>query len=101
MIPGEVSPLLAVMLSEIREVVVESSHKLYQMAIRPVKFRMLRDVMGKDFDDPLVQQARIERESYLPRIRLLNAMREDGTWSLPKQKMIEEERGPGPPVGWT
>jgi hypothetical protein len=101
MISGEVSPHLTTMLSEIREVVEESSRKLYQMAIPPVKYWLLWDVMGKDFQDPLVQQARIECESYPPRVRLLDALREDGTWPLPKQKMAEEERGPGPPVGWT
>ena len=89
------------MLNEIRTVAEESNRRLYQMAVPPVKYWLLFDVMAKKFTDPLVQKAREECASYPPRIRMLNALREDGTWPLPRQKAMEEERGPGPPIGWT
>lgn len=89
------------MLTEVRRVVEDSTRKLTQMAIPPVKYWLLWDVLNNDFRDPVLQQARRECETYPPRIRLLKALREDGTWPLPKQRMAEEARGPGPPVGWT
>jgi hypothetical protein len=89
------------MLSEIREMVDESSRKLHQISLPPVRFWLLYDVMKKPLDDPQVQQAVAECRAYPPRLRLLNSLRSDGTWPLPKQKMLDELRGPGQPVGWT
>ncbi len=62
---------------------------------------MLFDVMRKPLNDPLVQQAAAECRIYPPRLRLLASLRSDGTWPIPKQRLLDEQRGPGQPVGWT
>ena len=89
------------MLDKIQFIVEDTGRKLFQTAMPPVKFWLLWDVMRKDADDPIVAKAMQECERYPPRMRMLDSLREDGTWPLPKQKLLEEARGPGPPIGWT
>lgn len=87
--------------AEIRRIVEESTRKLLQVSTPPVKYWLLYDMMGKDREDASLQQAAKELTSYAPRVRLLDSLREDGTWPIPRQRKLEEDRGPGPPVGWT
>lgn len=87
--------------SELERVVEESSRKLYQIAKAPVRYFLLTDIMGMSVDDALVVQTAEECRRYPPRVRLLNTLREDGTWPIPRQRRLAEERGPGPPIGWT
>ncbi len=89
------------MISEIRRVVEESSRKLFQISTPPVRYWLLSDVMRKGPDDQVLQRTREECRTYPPRLKLLKTLREDGTWPIPKQRKDEEDRGPGPPIGWT
>ncbi|MGB2581345.1 MAG: prenyltransferase/squalene oxidase repeat-containing protein [Thermoplasmata archaeon] len=89
------------MKAEIGRVVEESSRKLLQISTPPVKYWLLSDVLRKSPDDRMLQQTIKECETYLPRLRLLRALREDGTWPIARQRELAEERGPGPPIGWT
>ena len=89
------------MLEDIRRTVDSSGRKLFQTAAPPVKLWLLLDVMKRDPGDPIVEKTREECATYPPRVRLLNSLRDDGTWPIPRQRKLEEERGPGPPVGWT
>jgi len=86
---------------EIRRVVEESSRKLRQRATPPVKYWLLRNVLGKDREDLVLQSALDECAQYPPKIRLLGRLREDGTWPIPKDKKFAEDSGPGPPIGDT
>ena len=89
------------LLSEIDRVVQESSMKLLQVSVPPVKYWLLVDTLGKDERDPLVQRTTEECKKYPPRLKLLRSMREDGTWPISKAKKAREDAGPGSPVGWT
>jgi hypothetical protein len=89
------------LLSEIERVVEESSRKIMQTAEAPMKYWLLLDVQKRDRDDPLLLQMKEECVGYPPRVLLLRSLGEDGTWPIPRLKRREEERGPGPPVGWT
>ena len=89
------------MIAEIRRVVEESSRKLFQVSTPPVRYWLMKDVLGKGPEDQMLRKTVEECETYPPRVRLLQLLREDGTWPIPAQKKEEEERGPGPPVGWT
>jgi len=89
------------MLSEIDRVVLESSRKLLQVSVPPVKYWLLVDTLGKDESDPLVQRTVAECKAYPPRLKLIGTLREDGTWPISKARKAKEDAGPGPPVGWT
>jgi hypothetical protein len=89
------------MSADIRSVVEESSRKLFQISTPPVRYWLLSDVLRKGPDDAMLQQTVKECEAYPPRLRLLRTLREDGTWPISGQRKLEEERGPGPPIGWT
>jgi len=89
------------LLDEITRVVDESSHKLLQRACPPVRYYLLTDVMGRDYDDVLVTRTLEECRKYRPRIKLLDTLREDGTWPISKQRRKAEDEGDGPPYGWT
>ena len=89
------------MISEIRRVVEESSRKLLQVSTPPVRYWLLKDAMLRGPEDGVLQRTIEECRVYPPRIKLLSALGEDGTWPIPKQRKEEEERGPGPPIGWT
>ncbi|HIH01326.1 TPA: terpene cyclase/mutase family protein [Thermoplasmata archaeon] len=89
------------MLDEIRKAVEQSANKLFQVSTPPVRLWLLTDAMGKDSSDAMVQRTLRECESYPPKVRLLNSLREDGTWQISKQRKASEDIGPGPPIGWT
>lgn len=57
--------------------------------------------MGRSEDDAIVVKTRMECSQYRPRVRLLEALGPDGTWPLSRQRRLAEEKGPGPPIGWT
>jgi hypothetical protein len=88
-------------LSEIDRVVQESSRKLLQVSVPPVKYWLLVDTLGKEESDPLVQRTIAECGKYPPKVRLIETQRRDGTWPISKARKAEEDAGPGPPVGWT
>ena len=89
------------LLSEIDRVVKESSRKVLQMSVPPVKYWLLVDTLGRDASDPLVQRTIAEVKTYPPRVKLVKTLRQDGTWPISKARKAEEDAGPGPPVGWT
>jgi hypothetical protein len=88
-------------LSEIDSAVRESSRKLFQISTPPVRYYLLTDIMGKSVHDAIVQKTLDECRQYPQRLRLLRTLRPDGTWPISRQRRLAEERGPGPPVGWT
>ena len=89
------------MRAEIEKVIKESSSKLLQTALPPVRYWLLVDVMRKSPKDAIVQKALSDSLTFPPRLRLLDSLRADGTWPITRQKMLAEEMGPGQPVGWT
>ena len=58
-------------------------------------------VQGKNERDPLARRTADECRTYGPRVKLLETLREDGTWAISKARKAAEDAGPGPPVGWT
>jgi len=64
----------AQMKSEIEQVVEESSRKLLQVSIPPVKYWLLSGVLRRSPDDRALQQAIKECEAYPPRLRLLSKL---------------------------
>ena len=89
------------LLEEIDRVVQESSRRLLQMSVPPVKYWLLVDTLGKEEHDPIVQRTAAECKAYPPRLRILKTLRKDGTWPISRAKKAAEDAGPGPPVGWT
>jgi hypothetical protein len=89
------------LLSDIDRVVQESSMKLLQVSVPPVKYWLLTDTLGRDESDPVVLRTMEECRRYPPRVKLIDALRSDGTWPISKAKKNAEDAGPGPPVGWT
>jgi len=87
--------------AEVHNVVESSSRKLLQTAVPPVQYWLLRQVMEKDEKDAALQRALQGCAAYRPRTRLLEKLRPDGTWAIPRNKKLAEETGPGPPIGWT
>lgn len=88
-------------LSDIDRVVQESSRKLLQVSVPPVKYWLLVDTLGMNVNDPLVKRTIAECKVYPPRVKLINELRPDGTWPISKARKAEEDAGPGPPIGWT
>jgi len=89
------------LLEDIDRVVRESSRKLMQVAVPPVKYWLLVDTLEMDRDDPLVQRTIEECRTWPPRVKLLRTQRPDGTWPISKARKMAEDAGPGPPIGWT
>ena len=87
--------------SEITGIVEESSRKLLQISIPAVRFYLLADILEASETDPLVQRAADECRRSPMRLKLLQTLRTDGTWPISKERRLAEERGSGPPVGWT
>ncbi len=85
----------------IQKIVEESSRKLLQVACPPLRYYLLTDLMAKSEQEPIVQRTLDECRHYPPKLKLLQTMNGDGTWPIPKQRRLEEEKGPGPPFGWT
>ncbi|MEM0344193.1 MAG: hypothetical protein QXU73_08140, partial [Thermoplasmata archaeon] len=89
------------LIDEIDRVVSETSRKLLQVAVPPVKYWLLVDTLGFDHDDPLVRRTVEECKVWPPRVKILETLRPDGTWPISKARKMAEDAGPGPPVGWT
>ena len=89
------------LLDEIERVVEETSRRLLQISVPPVKYWLLVDTLGRDQSDPLLRSVIEECRAYPPRVRLIKSMRPDGTWPISRSKKDAEDAGPGPPVGWT
>jgi hypothetical protein len=70
---------------EIERVVEESSRKLLQSSSPSVRYWLLRDILHKDEEDSDLQRTRLECERYPARLKLLRAIKEDGTWAVPKR----------------
>ncbi len=86
---------------DIENIVEASSRKLLQISIPPVRYYLLTDVMGRSSNEPIVRKTLEECSDYPLRKRLLQTLQPDGTWPLSRQRKQSEERGPGPPIGWT
>lgn len=87
--------------TEIDYVVDNSSRKLLQTAVPPVQYWLLRQVMDKGERYPLFRRTLHECAVYRPKLKLLEKLRPDGTWPIPRNKKLAEDAGPGPPMGWT
>ncbi len=86
---------------EIRRIVGDSSRKLLDTSVPPVRYWLLSEVMAKGREDRVLQRTIDECERYPPRRKLLRDLRQDGTWRIPSGLKEREDRGPGPPVGGT
>ncbi len=53
---------------------------LLETACPPIRYRTLTELLDKDKDDPLVQQARADMLAYAPALKLQRTQRRDGTW---------------------
>jgi len=89
------------LISNIDVAVQESSRKLLQIAVPPVKYWLLVDTLGRSEEDSLVKRTLEECRTFPPRLRLVDSLRSNGTWPIPMARKIAEDAGPGPPVGWT
>ena len=101
MIADETRLRTVTVLEEIRRIVDQSANKLFQVSTPPVRLWLLKDAMKKDDSDPVVQRTVQECKEYPPRVRLMSSLREDGTWPISRQRRLQEDVGPGPPIGWT
>lgn len=95
MLLGSLSP------HHLQRIVDESTQKLLQAKNPSVTYWALVDIYKKELSDPSVRQTVRDLETYPPRVRLLERLREDGTWPISKQRQMSEDSGPGPPFGWT
>ena len=86
---------------DIDRVVEVSARRLLQISSPPVRYFLLTDLMAKGEEDQIVQRTIRECADYPPRKKLLQALRPDGTWPIPKQRRMSEDSGPGAPYGWT
>lgn len=86
---------------ELDEAIEHSSNRLNKIAAPPIKFWLLVYVKGKDKEDREVQRVLELAEDYPPRVKMLNSLREDGTWPISKHRKMAEDSGRGPPHGWT
>jgi hypothetical protein len=87
--------------SELEPIIEESTRRLLQISIPPVRYFIYWDVMSESREDSSIQKALKECETYPPRVKLLQSLQADGTWPISRMRRLAEERGPGPPVGWT
>lgn len=87
--------------TEISKLVDETARKLCQMASPPVRYYLLTGIWERPQEDMLVSRALEECRRYPPRVKLLQTLREDGTWPISVSHRKEEEAGRGPPYGWT
>ncbi len=86
---------------EIEKAVDDTSAKLNQMAVPPVRRWVLEYVLWKEANDPELQRVVEECRTYRPMLKLLETQNPDGTWPIPRARRVEEDAGPGPPYGWT
>lgn len=87
--------------TELRRIVETSARKVLHSGCPPARYWTLVDVYDKDFGDPVVVQTLKDVESYPHKLKLLERLREDGTWPISSNRKAEEDSGPGPPFGWT
>ncbi len=95
---GKLSTMRA---EDIDRLVEVSTRRLFQIACPPVRYFILSDLMAKSERDAMVRRTVSECASYPPRVKLLQTLRPDGTWPIPKQRKVSEDLGSGPPYGWT
>ena len=81
------------MATEINRIIEESTRKLLQSASPSVRYWLFHDIMGKDREDSVIQRTLAECERYPARIRLLRAMKEDGTWPVPNNTLHQDGAG--------
>ncbi|HIJ18000.1 MAG TPA: hypothetical protein HA364_09530 [Thermoplasmata archaeon] len=86
---------------EIDKVIELSSRNLLRVAPPPVRYWLLWDMLQGPSEDPRFLAAAEECKTYLPRLRLLAGLGEDGTWPISRTRKMAEDAGPGPPYGWT
>ena len=86
---------------EIDTVVEQSRRRLDKVAIPAVRYWLQVFVEGRDPEDRDVRRTDEEARRYPPRLKLLETLREDGTWPISHERRLAEEAGPGPPYGWT
>lgn len=79
---------------EIERIINESGRKLLQSASPSVKFWLYTHVFSKDREDAVVQRTLVECEKYPPRRRLLESIREDGTWPTPRTERDDKNHMP-------
>ena len=87
--------------TELDQAIDQSAQRLLKVAVPPVRFWLLTYIMQKGPEDHDVQKALDESKRYSPRVKLLEKLREDGTWPISSQRKAQEDAGPGPPYGWT
>ena len=87
--------------TQMDQAIEQSAQRLLKVAIPPVRFWLLTYIMQKGPEDHDSQKALDESKRYGPRVRLLEKLREDGTWPISSQRKAQEDAGPGPPYGWT
>jgi hypothetical protein len=87
--------------AEIDRVVEDSSRKLLKSAPPPVRYWLLSDVLLRPPDDRELVSTVAQCKTHQPRLKLLEEMREDGTWPISPMRKMAEDAGPGPPHGWT
>lgn len=62
---------------------------------------LLADVLQRPPGDPDLRAAVEGCREYPPRLKMIEGIREDGTWPISPARKMEEDTGPGPPYGWT
>lgn len=87
--------------SHLSNIIEQSSRRLLQVSVPPVRYWLLRDVMGRDASDIMMQRTVDECERFPARLKLLKAIREDGTWPILKHQREREESMGGAPMGFT
>ena len=88
-------------LSNLPEIVEESTKKLLRTGCSAARYWTLVDVEKRERDDPLVVKTIGELRSYPRKLKILSRQLEDGTWPISAPRKADEDSGPGPPFGWT
>jgi hypothetical protein len=86
---------------DIDAIVEHSARKLLQISSPPVRYWLMTQVMDKEKNAALLQQTLQECSTYRPKLKLLEKLRPDGTWPIPRQRKLAEDAGRGPPYGYT
>lgn len=72
------------LVDDINRAVEESANRLLQSSSPSVRFWTLKDILGHDREDTIVQRVLEECEKYPPRQQLLRKIGPDGAWPVPK-----------------
>ncbi|MGD9963140.1 MAG: hypothetical protein AB7S97_04495 [Thermoplasmata archaeon] len=78
------------LVDDINRVVDESASRLLQSSSPSVRYWTLKDIMGKDREDAIVQRVLEECEKYPPRLQIIRKIGSDGTWSVPRTSERDE-----------